>query len=427
MNQLLDRTHQPEFHAIALPDIPVFDNSELPDGAMLHVMRGGTQPITKIDIIIESGTLLSEKPLVARATSTLLSEGTRTRTSAQIAEDLDYYGAYLWQRTGLKRTTLSLACLTKHVEQIVPIIEEIVKEPSFPDNELQLYIERCRQEFEIEQCRTTYRARTALRQLLYAPTCRYGRVAKLSDFGQLRQGDLVDFHQDTYSPHNAHIFISGQPDDAAVDIIAHAFGENWEPKEKAVYPLPHFGERGQHEVIDVANAKQASICIARHTPPTGHADNQKLFAANTILGGYFGSRLMQNIREEKGLTYGIGSYLVVAEYGGTLTIKTDVRPDKYELVIDEIFAEMQRMSTELVGEEELTMVRNYMKGEMLRQFDSTLSSADTLIPLCVIGRGREHFEELDRTISEITPEEIRSISERYLRPEDFCTVVARPE
>lgn len=427
MNQILDRTIQPEFHAIELPEIPNFDTRQLPNGAMLHVMRGGTQPITKIDFVIAAGTLLSEKPLVARAASVLLSEGTRTRTSAQIAEDLDYYGAYLWQRTGLKRTTLSMACLTKHVAHVVPIIEEIIKEPSFPDNELRLYIERTRQEFEIEQCRTTYRARTAIRQLLYAPSCRFGRIAKHSDFGQLRQGDLVDFHQDTYSPRDAHIFVSGLPDDTAIDIISHAFGENWEPKEKAVYPLPHFGERGQHEVISVANAKQASICIARHTPPIEHVDNQALFVVNTIFGGYFGSRLMQNIREEKGLTYGIGSRLVMADYGGTLTINSDVRPDKYELVVDEVFAEMHRMSTELVDEEELSMVRNYMKGEMLRQFDSTLSSADTLIPMCVIGRGREHFEAIDKTISEITPEEIRSISDRYLRPEDFCVAVARPE
>lgn len=162
------------------------------------------------------------------------------------------------------------------------------------------------------------------------------------------------------------------------------------------------------------DATQATVKVGGFAINRSHADYPKLKIVNTLLGGYFGSRLMQVIREQKGLTYGIGSSIVSLEHSGYWTVQGDVLLDKVDEVIADIGLEINRLKTELVGEEELTMIKNYLRGDILQQFDGPFTIGDTYRTLADFGMDFSYFNTLQQTINGIDSLGIMEMANKYL-------------
>ena len=168
---------------------------------------------------------------------------------------------------------------------------------------------------------------------------------------------------------------------------------------------------------------QSAIRIAKRTIGKSHHDFAKLHVVNTILGGYFGSRLMSNIREDKGYTYGIGSFVAPQKHDSYFGISTEVGADVSQKAINEIYKELESLRTELVSEEELNLVKSYLMGELLKSVDGPFSVAERWKGIILFDLDKSYFDNLVNTILNITPIEVRDIAERYLGSNDMYEVL----
>ncbi len=422
----LDRTQQPPIFDIEAPTVLNFDHSKLTNGIDFYVMQGGTQAITKIDIVTKSGVQYADKAFVTNATNSLAGEGTASFTSEQIAQQLDFYGAFLTQKSTNFDSVISIVTPSKHLRNVLPVFEEIIKAATFPQSEFDIYVEKTAQEIAINEQTPSYMARHNMKKLLFADGSRYARSGTVDYLrNHVSTDDQRKFYATTYTPEGTRIFVSGIASQSDIDLIASTFSDTWRPMPHLPLPdMPVFAQPARTAFHVMDSAQQVTICMGRPFNAFGHADNLAMSVVDTIFGGYFGSRLMSNIREEKGLTYGIGSNLSVNRHYGLHCIVSDVRPDKCQLVLDEIAAEMHTLQTEPVSSEELDVVRNYMKGELLRQFDSVLATADTLSGVILRGGTSAYGGELFHTIDTITPDTIRDMAQRYLCFDQYCISLA---
>jgi predicted Zn-dependent peptidase len=155
-----------------------------------------------------------------------------------------------------------------------------------------------------------------------------------------------------------------------------------------------------------------------------HEDFIPMQVLSTTLGGYFGSRLMQNLRERNGFTYGVFSAMVNFQNTGYLAIATQVGTDVTEQALEQIAIEIDTLRNELVSEQELSLVKNIMAGEMMRILDGPFGIADVTTENILCGFDNSHIADNLSRIRTTTPEEIRSLAQKYLDPNDIVTVVA---
>ncbi len=425
---MTDRTRQPQIHGVALPQIQDFSHEMLDNGAHFHCLLGGTQPITQIDIVTKGGVQYAPKAYVGAATCALTIEGTRSYTSQQIADTLDYYGAYISQRCSNFNAIITIFVLSKHLRHILPILEESIKYATFPTREFEIYKQKTAHDIAINHQTPSFMARQKLKEIIYAEGSRYARIGTVDTLQALTVDDVMAFYNKTFTPEDARIFISGRPNDGDIELVAKTFSENWTPIMHVGQPAkPEYRSEPIRIFTHMPSATQTSVAVGRRFPTTEHEDNLPMAVVDTIFGGYFGSRLMQNIREEKGLTYGIGSSISNNPTCGMHVIMSDVHPDKAQVVVDEIFNEMRRLHREPVGEEELTMVRNYMRGELLRSFDHIFASADMMLNQVLRNQDATWFTLIFNKIATITPEEIMHMAQKYLTPEAYSVSLAGPK
>ncbi|MEE4197042.1 MAG: pitrilysin family protein [Bacteroidales bacterium] len=423
---LLNRNIPPAYQTIDQvklidPKVITLDN-----GIPAHFIEAGTQEILKIDIIFEAGSWYQPKPPIASATSEMLMEGTGEFSSQQIAEKLDYYGAFIHPQPTKDFASLSLFTLKKYLPETIKILEDIVKNPSFPQHELTNFSNKKQQLFIIEMEKVTNIARRAFNEQLFGSLHPYGRNVQLKDYQSLTRNDLLDFHQNYYTPEKAKIIVTGKTDDAVIQWINQHFGTpDWEKNKKDVPQKKLSGHKIIREkIIKKANARQSAIRVGIRMPTQTHPDFLKLNILNTILGGYFGSRLMKNIREEKGYTYGIGSVLISLKKEGFLVIVSEVGSAYTKKTLHEIFKEIRRLREEKVSPEELTLVKNYMMGDFLRSFDGPFAISESYRSMLDFHLSMDYFSRVIKTIKSITADEIMDLANLYLIEENFVRTIA---
>ncbi len=421
----LQRNIQPPVFNISIPEKQEPETIVLSNGLNLHLLEGGSQEVAKIDFIFPAGSVQAAKSLVASTTNTLLAEGTRTMTSAQVSEKLDYYGAYLWQYTNYHYSVFTFFCLSRHLPELLPLIEEIIKEPVFPQEEIDIYLNRRRQEFMVDLQKVKILSARKFNKTIFGEGHPYSNILKMKHFDNITRDDIVDFHRRTYSPTNTHIVAAGLPGKDFTAMMERHFGCNWKSAAAIDDTLTVDYKPGNKVVIDSYDwAIQSSIRIGRPLFNRSHPDFIPASILNAILGGYFGSRLMTNIREEKGLTYGIGSSVMPMKHGGYWMVSSEVEAANRDLAVKEIFNEMARLRNEPVSIDELETVRNYITGEMIRSFDGPLATSDQFRGQLVSGLTMDYFSRYSQTLNTITPDELQQIARKYLVEEEFVTIIA---
>ncbi len=423
----MDRSVRPEIFPIGMPNIPQFVSHTLSNGANIHLLRGGVQSVVRVDMVFRAGSVLAPKCGLARAVSVLLGEGVPGLNAEQLAEKIDFYGAQIWQKSDTLNSIVSFVALDKHIGSVLPLIEMMIKQPTLPEKELSIYLDKEFQNFKINMSKSRYRSSYEFTRNFYAEGSRYGRVMTEDSIKQLTRSDLVDFHKAAYRPNGLHVFVSGQPSDDSLSMIDNVFGGEWGSTLSMPEAEQPILRKWDKQIIEFERpgSIQASITMGRPMPAMPHADLMPFTIVNSIFGGYFGSRLMQNIREQKGLTYGIGSSINPRRSNSVMRISSDVEPNNWRLVIDEIFNEMRIMQSQPVDADELEMVRSYLKGQILSRYDSIMSSVDTLIPYLIEQLPIDFDKRMYDIIEQITPDEIMRLAQLYLVPEEFRIIVVK--
>lgn len=419
----MDRTIQPQAKSISKIDFVQPKIQKLDNGIPFYSLISGSQPVLRLQIYFEAGTKYQNKSLQASYCVQQLSEGTRSFTSKEIADRLDYYGAFFQNDIDDRQASVTLHCLTRNFKDVWPIVKEIVTAPTFPENELKTSLTNGKQKLQSNLKKVEFIARRELLSNLFGNEHPYGLKTNLEDFDKLTASDLSQFYNDYYSSKNCFIMASGNFTEEIYDTINQDLSFENNKEVNLIQPVLHV-EGAKKINIPKDDAVQCGIRIGKVLFNRTHPDYAGMSVVNTLFGGYFGSRLMSNIREDKGYTYGIGSALANFPDTGVFLIATEVGSEVCKDALKEIYFELDRLSNDLVSDEELNLVKNYMMGSLLRNSDGPFAMADQFKMLNSFGLDYSYFDQFINKINSITPKEIQELSKKYLDKNSFTEVVA---
>ncbi|MFO8001710.1 MAG: pitrilysin family protein, partial [Marinilabilia sp.] len=333
----------PVFKAIDKIDFLPTEEYKLDNSVPVSVIRAGSQDVTKVDIEFPAGAVQAGIPLLASTTANLLQEGTSDRSSMLISETIYFYGAYLNAQTYHHHSLITILCLTRHLPKLLELVDDIVTNPAFPEHEYELFLKKKHEEFLFESEKVKTIATRKFGEAIFGPDHPYGRQLKEEHFSKITHQQVMDFHQNHYQPGMSRIYVSGQPGDDVINLLNTHFGRksqiSVQLKEEPVPPPSPADEK--FTLIQKQGAMQSALRIGRPLFNNHHPDYIPLQVLNTILGGYFGSRLMTSVREEKGLTYGIGSSIMPLKHAGIWGISSEVAGESRDKAIEAIFEEFE--------------------------------------------------------------------------------------
>ena len=412
---MLNRINPPTFHPIESVNIISPESLKLSNGSNLFMFNAGDQELVRIQWVFENADFQANTPIINSALSAMLLEGTSKYSSAQIAEKVDFYGAYLFPEYNYDQTTLNLVTLTKYLDNLLPIALEILNDAIFPQQELDTYKRNSKQSLKIALEKNDYLARRQFNNTLFGNS-NYGYIQKESDFDQLNRADLITLFKRQIIPANCTIFVSGKISNETINYISNTIDNNWrKTAEVPSLSMPVFNAvPAQKVVMERERGVQSAIRIGQLSIQRSHPDFPALQVLNTTLGGYFGSRLMMNIREDKGYTYGIGSGLGSLKHTAFFTISSEVGTEVCANTLKEIEFEINRLRTEEISEEELILVKNYLLGSMLGSLEDVFSHTDKFKQAYFSGLTLDYFDYYTQQVTDITPEALLNLATEYL-------------
>lgn len=420
---ILDRKKQPEFGRIEDINLQEPKVVHLDNGMPVLCIDAGTQNILKVELVFEAGTATADKILVASTAVKTLTEGTSKHNSKEIAEAVDFYGAYLQNEINHDESSICLYSLNKHLDKTLATLAEVYAAPVYPQHELDTVLKKSQQEMLVNKEKVSYLGAKAFSSALYGKDHHYGRSAEIEDYDKITRQDLVDFHTSKIKNGIKYILVAGKLGDETISNLNSFFGS--EERIQSI-PVAIDGAGIEPSTIHVTkeNAVQNSIKIGRVMFNHTHPDFIGMRVLSTVLGGYFGSRLMTNIREDKGYTYGIGAGMISTKNSGYLSISTEVGADVCQSALDEIHIEIERLRNSLIPSSELELVKNYMLGSILKSIDGPFDVASKWKGYMKYGFGIDAHYDLIQQIKNITPERLKSLANTYLQRKDLVQVTA---
>lgn len=401
------------------PQEIVFQN-----GLKAFIFHAPDQGLIKAEFVFNNVFDTPENPVRNSALSAMLKEGTSKLTSAQIADQVDYYGAYLVPEVSFDHNALTLYTLSKHVDAVLPILHQVLADSIFPEQELQTYIRNHSQSLQISLEKNEFNARRMLYHELFGDS-RYGLSVTEKLLQHLNSEDLYRLYQQQIQPQNTTLFLSGNITAETLALFQLYFENQWQSGEEVILDRPHFKTSLKSDLIYVEKpaALQSSIRLGSLAIQRNNPDYPALQFVNTLLGGYFGSRLMSNIREEKGYTYSIGSAVANLKHAGFMTIATDVGAEHTQDTLHQIKLEMTKLQQEKVSQTEIELVRNYMLGAMLGSLESIFSHVDKFKAIYFAGISLDYYAYYTQVLQEMNAVKIEEISQTYFNYDDMIKIV----
>jgi predicted Zn-dependent peptidase len=406
-------------------NLPPCERFVLDNGVEVYAVNAGEEEVMLAEWVFFAGNCYEHSNIVAATTNFLLKNGTKNKPAFAISEHFEFYGAYLNRHCYNETATLSLHCLTKHLPALLPVVAEILTDSIFPEDELVTYKQNQKQRLQVNLRKCDFVANRLIDEYLFGFDHPYGRYTSTLDYDKLQRDDLAAFYKQYYVNGKCILFVAGK---LPVDIqqqLNNVFGKL--PFNQAPVPKPHNqplpAKEKRYEIINDAGGVQGAIRIARPFPNRHHPDFPKAGVLNNIFGGFFGSRLMSNIREEKGYTYGIHSYLQNHIQTSAWMVSTEAGRPVCRPTIDEVYKEMRLLCDETVDDEELDLVRNFMIGTILGDLDGPFQIIARWKNYVLNGLTEAYFYDSINVIKTISAEELQELAKKYLQPEEFYELV----
>lgn len=421
---MINRKIAPEFNDIDHINLIKPEHIKLDNGCEIFSFNSGDQELVRIEWIFSNLRFDPAKPLLNVAVNTMLTEGTSTLSASQIADQIDFYGGFLQVDYGYDNSQVTLYTLNKHLQRTLQVLKDIITDSVFPEKELETFLRNQQQKLQVSLQKNDIVARRKFNKAVYGNTI-YGLSAEFEDYKTLFREDMLSHFKQMYRPSNCTILVAGKVDDGTLALLTSTFGGDWtNPEVKADTTQPALKPAEEHfYYVDKPDALQSAIRMGLPSITRTHTDFPGLQVLNTVLGGYFGSRLMANIREDKGYTYGIGSGLSALNKGGAFFIATEVGADVCKAAVAEIEKEINLLKTDLIPGEELSLVRNYMLGSLLGSLENVFSHADKFKNIYFSGLNYDYYERYTQVVKSITAEELLQLANKYLNLDKFYKVI----
>jgi zinc protease len=396
----------------------------LDNGVEVYAIDAGAEEVIQAEWVFFAGNWYEEQNMVAATANYLLKNGTSRKNAFEINEHFEYYGAYLNRGCYNETAVISLHCLNKHTAHLLPVISELITDSVFPEEELQLYKQNNKQRLAVSLKKCDFVAGRLIDEYVYGIQHPYGKYSSAEAYDALTRKQLQDYYKQYYQQGKCIVFIAGKLPKDIIEQLNTNFGRlsiNNAVAAKQHMVLPAVEKK--YRVINDKDGVQGAVRLARPFPNRHHPDFTKVMVLNNLFGGFFGSRLMSNIREDKGYTYGIHSYLQNHVHESAWMISTEAGRDVCEATITEVYKEMELLRTELVDEEELLLVKNYMMGSILGDLDGPFHIIAKWKNIILNELPETFFYDSINTIKSVSAEELQELANKYFVPAAFYELV----
>lgn len=395
----------------------------LKNGVEVYAIDAGAEDVMMVEWVFFAGNWFEEQNLIAATTNFLLKNGTTHKNAFQINEHFEYFGSYLNRSCYSETATVTLHCLSKHIKELLPVVRELLTDSVLPEEELSIYKQNMKQRLKVNLQKSDFVAGRLIDSYLYGKDHPYGKFSSAEDFDALQKDPLLNFYKKYYQQGKFILFVAGKLPQNMEAMLNEQFGDlsNGSVSLPAIPLQPESGKK--FRITNDPNGVQGSIRIARPFPNRHHPDFLKAQVLNALFGGFFGSRLMSNIREDKGYTYGIHSYLQNHIHDSAWMISTEAGRDVCEATIKEVYKEMNDLRENPVDDDELKLVRNYMMGGILGDLDGPFQIISRWKNIVLNNLDENYFYNSINTIKSVTPEELQQLAIKYLQPEEFYELV----
>jgi zinc protease len=408
-------------------NLPPCQKFELKNGIPVFTIDMGEQDTLMIDWVFSAGNCFENKNGVATAANYLLKNGTSRLNAFAINEHFEFYGSYLNRSSQYEKSEIVLHSLGRHLNELLPVVAELISDSIFPAEELAIYKKNMQQKLEVNLKKSDFVSGRLIDAYLFGEHHPYGKYSKLEDYDQLEQEEIQKFYSQFYQRGNCLILAAGKLPKDLLQQLETYFGNL---SLQGPGPLSGHAQQAlrpatekKYSITNDPNSVQCSIRMARNFPNRHHPDFQKMQVLNCVLGGFFGSRLMTNIREDKGYTYGIHSYLMNLIQESALLISTEAGKEVRAATIEEVYKEMKGLREKEIDEEELHIVRDHLIGSILGDLDGPFQIAGRWKNIILNELDESYFSRGLQIIKTITPSELHQLANVYLQAEDFYELV----
>ena len=397
----------------------------LDNGVPVYAIHAGTEEVIQIEWVFKAGNWYESQKNTASTTNFLIKNGTSSKNAYEINESIDFYGAYLNRSCYNETAVVSLHCLTRQLEHLLPIVQELFLDAIFPEQELQIYKQNMKQRLAVNLKKCDFVAGRKIDEMLFGFDHPYGVYSHTEDYDNLNRDAIKAHYEKYYTNGNCTIFMAGVLPAGHDQLLNKFFGALPLNRSTLIEPSHKISPSVEKKsmILNDADGVQAAIRIARPFPNRHHPDNPKVQVLNALYGGFFGSRLMTNIREDKGYTYGIYSFLMNHLYASAWMISTEAGRDVADATIHEIYHEMERLRVGTIDEQELLLVKNYLIGTLLGDLDGPFQIIGRWKNLILNGLDDQFFYHSVDTIKNIGAEELKALANKYLNPDEFYQLV----
>lgn len=418
----LDRSKAPNFNIPADFELSSPVKLSLSSGLNLYFFKTPGIDAVKLEVIGKSGRhhLSQEKILVPSFTLQLILEGTSDYSEEELSEFFDFHATETQPILSYTHEGLSILSTKRHLDTVIPRFVSLFSKAIFPLENLEKRKSQRKLSLKLEKEKSSSRSSQLFRTALFGADHLYGQEVNEGHIDLITPELLKEY----YSKHlwqDCEIFLSGDLEPSQLDFLC-----GWLEKiPNRTNSTPYLDNPIQttlkiHE--DRKEALQSSIRMGGWSISKSHSDFHALSVFNTILGGYFGSRLVKNIREDKGHTYGISSSLVELGNYNYWVVGADVQKVFLDEVIQEVYAEINRLCTELVTDDELEILRNYLVGQMLTKFSSSFDLMDRFKSVHHSGLDFSFFRQKMDFLKSVNPQDLLRIGQTYFANPPFVEV-----
>ena len=423
----LRRNKEPDYKLLKKLSILKPDVIHTPTGFPIYLLPIQDQEIVKIDFVFNAGDYYASQALTSLSTLSMLQEGSLTQNGEAIAERLDFLGSFISCSSTKDKAVVSLCSLEKHLAESVKIVTDFILNPSFPKENFTTHLLKRKERYKIDIERVEVLSQKKLAQVLFGSKHPYGRSCRIEDFSSITRNDLIQFHADNYIAENLTIVLCGNLKSNEVKNIIKYLSTlpiKTSNKQRNNKDYQIISDVEHKHFIAKDNAVQASINIGKIMVNRTHKDYVPLQVLNTVLGGYFGSRLMTSVREDKGYTYGIGSGIISYENSGYFIITTRVGKDVVQPALEAIYHEINRLRTEAIPQEELDMVKTYMLSTLVRNFDGALATSEMLRNTFDYNIDfYKYYQQFWSRIKKVQAKELQQLANDYLNENSMYEIV----
>ncbi len=426
---MINRVKGPKINEVKASSFPDYDKIQLDNDMDLYVVNAGTQDIFKLELVFHGGRRYETKHGVARVCAAMIREGYSGMESQTLSEFWDFYGANIMSYSDLDTAGATITSLTRHYKELLPKFFSLVNDASFLEEELsnkkKIFADKLKRELSKNDV-IGYRELTST---IYGKEHVYGYNTNPDDYGLVHREDLIAHYNKFWGAGRGYAVLSGKiTEELKADIIKELNGLRAATEPYTKTPLmdqASFKSTGVHR-FPTPNKMQAAIKIGGVTLHRENPDFTAFYLLVQILGGYFGSRLMKNLREEKGLCYNIYASIDRLKSSNYFYVSAEIDSDKLEESLTEIQKEIHRLKTEPISDDELTMVKNYVNGKILAGLDGPFRSSQLIKSYLSHELDFDYFCHFTDSMVQIDAKLLMEMAKKYLNWDEMTQVIVGP-